>query len=179
MIELRDWRYGDRRAAGGVYFRGLFVQFHMAINGPGDAIKMNALMRAVPARGVAEVAADAVLFVDAGDDFVVKVEVFPLGDARQAEAAEIPYGREAFLDHPVFEAIDHVFHHAVAVVHCRGAYLNGRAAEQEELGCVFPGCDAADTRERQRRAWIAHHLLHHVESDGLDGGAAVASVGAG
>ena len=57
------------------------VQLYVAIDGAGDAVEMDALMRAIPAGDVAEVAADALLLVDVRDDFVVQVEVLPLGDA--------------------------------------------------------------------------------------------------
>ena len=63
-----------RRAASASTMAGVRV-----VSGCGSgAIEMNALVRAVPAGGVAELAADAVVFVDARDDLVVEVEVLPL-----------------------------------------------------------------------------------------------------
>ena len=44
------------------------------------AVEVDALVRAVPAGGVAELAADALVFMDARDDLVVEVEVLPVGD---------------------------------------------------------------------------------------------------
>src|SRR5271170_3966021 len=55
MIELRDRRHGDRRAAGSFYIRRLFMQFHMTVHGPGDAVEMNTLMRSVPTGRVTKV----------------------------------------------------------------------------------------------------------------------------
>ncbi len=80
--------------------------------------------------------------------------------------------------HPAFEAFGHVFDDAIAVVHGGGADLHGAAAEEDELRRVAPVADAADAGERQRGLGIGHDLLHHVQRDGLDRGAAVAAVGA-
>ena len=55
---------------------------------PGVPIDVNALMRAVPAGDVAEIAADALVGVDARHDLVVQVEVLPLGDFRDATGRE-------------------------------------------------------------------------------------------
>ena len=58
------------------------MQLDMSIDRAGDAIKMNALVGAIPAGDVAEIAANAFLLVDVRDDFVVQVEMLPLRDAR-------------------------------------------------------------------------------------------------
>jgi hypothetical protein len=57
---------------------------------------MDALVRAIPAGDVAEVAADALLGIDARDDFVVQIEMLPLGDFGQARAAKIVDGAKPF-----------------------------------------------------------------------------------
>ena len=67
------------------------------------------------------------------------------------QAAEIVDGAEAFLVHPVAEAVDHVLDDAVAVVHGGGADLHRAAAEQDELRRVAPAGDAADAGDGQRR----------------------------
>ena len=66
--------------------------------------------------------------MDAGDDLVVQIEMLPLGDLGDGEAAEIVEGGEAFLIHPIRQAIDHVFDDAEAVVHGGGADLHVAAA---------------------------------------------------
>ena len=114
------------------------------------AIEVDALVRAVPAGGVAELAADAEVFVDASDDLVVEVEMLPLGHVGKREAAEIVDGVVALFCHPREQAVGHVFDDAVAVVHHRGADLHGAAAEQDELGGVLPRADAADAGHGQR-----------------------------
>ena len=53
-------------------------------SGRAVAIQVDALVRAVPAGDVAEVAADALIAIDAGDDLVIQVEVLPLGDLGDA-----------------------------------------------------------------------------------------------
>src|ERR1035438_2742019 len=107
---------GGRGASGGT--KG----FGFGDGGYGDGrgrigfVEMDALVGSVPTGDVAEIAADAGIAVDAGYDAVVEIEVLPLGDFGDSEAAEIFDGAEAFLVHPVAQAIDHVFHDAVAVV---------------------------------------------------------------
>ena len=54
------------------------MQLYMTIDGSGDAIEMNALVRAVPACNVAKIAANALLLVDVRDDFVIEIQVLPL-----------------------------------------------------------------------------------------------------
>ena len=92
------------------------------------------------------------------------------------EAAEIVDGAEAFLVHPVAEAVDHVFDDAVAVVHDGGADLHGAAAEQDELGRFAPAGDAADAGDGQADFGVGRDLLHQVQRDRLDRRAAVAAV---
>ena len=60
---------------------GSGMQLDVAIDRAGDAVEMNALVRAIPAGDVAKVAADALLLVDARDDLVIQVEMLPLRDA--------------------------------------------------------------------------------------------------
>ena len=55
----------------------------------------------------------------------------------------------------------------IAVMHRSGTYLHRAAAQQNELGRILPARDAADTRYRQHRTWIAGDLLHHVQGDRL------------
>src|SRR5512140_2203972 len=43
----------------------------------------DALMRAILARDIAQVAADTFLVIDLGDDLVIQVQVAPIHDARQ------------------------------------------------------------------------------------------------
>src|SRR5580698_3994982 len=142
----RDRSDGDAGERDCFVVTGRGVQFDMTVDGAGDAVEMDALMRAIPAGDVAEVAADALLLVNAGDDFVVEVEVFPVGDARQRETAEVVERGETLGAHPAFEAFGHVFDDAIAVVHDGGADLDGARAEEDELCRVAPGFDAADGR---------------------------------
>ncbi len=69
-----------------------------------------------------------------------------------------------------------IFDDAIAEVHHRRAHLHVAAAEQEELRCVAPGADAADAGGREHAFGVTLHLLHHVESDGFDGGPAVSAM---
>ncbi len=154
------------------------MQLDGAVHGASGAVKMNALVRAIPAGDVAKIAADALLLVDAGDDLVIQVQVLPVGDAGERKAAKILDAVEALGAHPVFQPLGHVFDDAIAVVHDRGAHLHGAAAEQDELRRIAPVCNASNARKRESRGGIGHDLLDHVERDGLDGGAAIAAVGA-
>src|ERR1700678_2746967 len=99
---------------------------------------MDALVRAIPARDVAQVATDALIWVDARDDLVIQIEMLPLSDLGNRKAAKIADGGEAFFIHPIGEPVDHVFYDAIAVMHRGRAYLHRTAAEQDELGGFAP-----------------------------------------
>ena len=87
LVELGNWRYGDDFPA--VCFA--HCGSRMRAVGPDgcNPIHMDALVSAVPAGGVAELAADACFFVNARDDFVVEVEVLPFLHASQTLGLEI------------------------------------------------------------------------------------------
>jgi hypothetical protein len=109
-----------------------------------NSVEMNALVRAVPASDVAEVASNAFLFVDTSNYLVVQIQMFPLGHLWQAPANKITDVFKTLLIHPVAEAIDQILNDAIAVMHDGGTYLHGVAPEQDELGGVLPVCYAAD-----------------------------------
>src|SRR5207247_2463113 len=77
------------------------------------AVHVDALVRAIPAGDVAEVAADTFLGVNARHDFVIQVELVPIRHSRQAQTAKIVDGTEAFFVHPVAQTVDHVLHDAI------------------------------------------------------------------
>src|SRR5262249_11878507 len=87
-------------------------------------VHVDALVSAVPAGRIAKLAPDAFLLLDAGDDFVVEVKVFPFLDAPEALRFEVRDLQKAFSGHPVGEAIGHLFDDAITVVHDGGADLN-------------------------------------------------------
>src|ERR1035441_1294512 len=163
-------------APGGADGLGLGDRRHGDGGGTGRFVEVDALVRAVPAGDVAEVAADAGIAIDAGDDAVVQIEMLPLGDPGNGEAAEIFDCAEAFLVHPVGEAIDHVLHNAEAVVHGGGADLHGAAAQQNELRRLAPAGDTADSGDGDADFRVGSDLLHQVESDRLDGGPAISAM---
>ena len=173
---MRGMRDGGSCAAGG--WQGIQLGDRGGDYGwaTGVAVQVNALVRAIPAGDVAEIAADARVAVDARHDPVIEIEVLPLGDLGQREAAEIVEGAEAFFVHPVGEAVDHVFHDAIAVVHGGGADLHGAASEQDELGGLAPAGDAADAGDGQADFGIGGDLLDQVQGDGLHRRAAIAAV---
>ncbi len=65
------------------------MQLHMPIHRPRHAIQMNALVRAIPARNVAQVAANALLLVDARHNLVIQIQVLPLRHSIQRQPAKI------------------------------------------------------------------------------------------
>jgi hypothetical protein len=131
-IQLRDRCHRDPRAA---------CRFHRLRHCV--PLDMDALMRAVPARDVTQIAADAGIAIDARDDLIVQVEMLPVRDRRQTASAEILDRGKALLVHPVAQPVDHVLHDPEAVVHRRRAHLHGPAAEQDELRRVAPAAHAA------------------------------------
>src|SRR5271170_4476347 len=72
-VEIEFW---DRRCAdAATAFCGDHVGCAGSVRRRQRAIEVDALVSAVPASGVAEFAADALVFVNAGNDFVVEVEI--------------------------------------------------------------------------------------------------------
>src|SRR5579872_1960233 len=148
LVDPRDSE--DRRLRGidGLRIRRRYdagpsgVNKFLRLPGP---VQVDALMRTVPTRDVAEVAADAFLRMYACHDLIVQVEIFPIHHLRDAAAAEIVDGSKALLIHPLAQTVDHVFHHAIPVMHGRRADLDGAASQQEELRGIAPGGDTADT----------------------------------
>src|ERR1700733_12743737 len=112
-------------------------------------VEVNTLMRAVPARDVTQLAANALLFMNARHDLEIQVQMIPVCDFGCAEPAKIFDAFEAFLAHPVLKAVDHILEDAIAVMHRRGTHLYRAAAKQNKLGRVAPGADAANARDRQ------------------------------
>src|ERR1035438_2372814 len=167
---------GGSGAAGGAQGFGFRHGRHGDGGGRGGFVDVDALVRAVPAGDVAEIAADAGIAIDARYDAVVQVEVLPLGYLGDGEAAEVFDGAEAFLVHPVGEAIDHVFHDAVAVVHGGGTDLHGATAQQNEFRRLAPTRNAADAGDGDADLRVRGDLLHEVEGDGLDGRPAISAV---
>ena len=92
-------------------------------------VRLDALVRAVLAGDVAELAADAEFGIDLRDDFVIQIEVAPIPHVRHGAAAEILDGAEAMIVHVLREAVDHILDDAESVVHGGGANLNGGGAE--------------------------------------------------
>ena len=133
-------------------------------------------MGAVFAGDVAEIAPDAFVIVDAGDAFVIKVEVLPVGEAFDGGAGEVGDAFVAFRVEVIREALVHVLDDAEAVVHDGGADLEAEGAEGEELGGVTPVADAADAGYREIHLGVGGAALHHVEGDGFDRGSAIAAV---
>ena len=172
MIEFRNWSHGNALLACRFPHRWRCV---VAI-GRADAVEMNALMGAVPTRGVAELAANTFFLVNARYDFVVQVEMFPFLHPTEAEPPKIGNSCEIFLAHPVGKTVGHVFHNAIAVVHNRGANLHRSAAEQNKFRRIAPVGDTTDTGKRQACIRIRLHLLNHIERDRLDGRPAVSAV---
>ena len=91
---------------------------------------MNALMSAIPARGVAKLTTNAFFFVNSRHNLVVQIQVLPFLNPRKAQTLEIGNIRETFFPHPVSETILHVFHDAIAKVHHRRANLHIAATKQ-------------------------------------------------
>ncbi len=135
----RDGRGGNRRARAKLHRRRPIVQLDRPVHRTRCAIHVDALMSAVPACDVAEGTTDTRLLVDVGHDLVVQVEMLPLGDASDGQAAKILECGKAFGAHPVLESLGHVFDDAIAVVHHRRADLNRPSTQQHELHRVTPG----------------------------------------
>src|SRR5262249_2852025 len=102
MVELRNRRHGNLAPATALVHRrrGMAVTA-ASVRTTGDSIQMDALVRSIPTGCVAEVAADALLFMNARHDLVVEIEVLPILHARHSQAAKIVDLRKAFFSHPI------------------------------------------------------------------------------
>ena len=103
------------------------VRYSGRVVGPvrpaGSAVHVNALVCAIPAGRVAKLAADALVRINTSNDFVIEIEMLPVGHLRQRETANGVKIGVAFGIHPMAEAIDHILHDTKAVVHGRGTSL--------------------------------------------------------
>ena len=137
--------------------------------------QVNALMRRVVAGDVAEVALDALRFIDAGDGAEGEIEVLEIRNAVEALTADVRDGGEAFGVHPIRETVAKVLNDAVAMVHDGGAYLQTRRAQQQELRRVAPGADAAHGGDGQRNL-VGPQRRKHVQGDRLHSRTGIATV---
>src|SRR5262249_10491900 len=88
------------------------------------AIHVYALMSTIPTGCVTELAANTFFFVNARDDFVIKIEMLPFLHAGNGQSLKIRNSCKAFFAHPVGEAVGHVFDNAIAVMHHGRANLD-------------------------------------------------------
>src|SRR5690242_9000788 len=128
-------------------------------------------MSAVLASGVAELATDAEIFVDARDDLVVEVQVAPIHDVGDSAAAEIFNGAETMIIHVGGEAVGHVLDDAEAIMHRRGADLNARRAEGDMLGGVGPIANTSNADDGDFDFF--RDAGEKMKGDGFHGGAAI------
>src|SRR5262249_34900102 len=135
--------YGDMLTAFVLALRGrrVFAITRMAV---ALAVEMNTLVRTIPASGVAEFTSDAFFFVDARHDFVIQVEMLPFLHPPEALALKFGNRRETLFAHPIRQAVAHVIHNTVAIVHHRCADLHVAAAQKQKLDGIAPIGDAAD-----------------------------------
>src|ERR1051326_5597149 len=101
--------------------------------------EIDALVGAVLARDVAEVALDAFLLVDLRNGLIEKVQVSEIGDAMHGPSAELFDRAKILLLHPVREPFHEVVDDPEPVVHDGGADLNARRTQQDKLRRVPPG----------------------------------------
>src|SRR5256885_494009 len=102
------------------------------------------LVCAILARGPAQLALDALVLIDVGEQVVVEIEVFPLRDAWERSAADVRERAVAALVQPVRQPVDQVLHDPETVVHHGGAHLQRASAQGDELGRVSPRRNAAN-----------------------------------
>src|SRR5262249_31468087 len=81
-----------------------------------QAVEMDARVRAIPASGIAELTADAGPWIDPRHQLVIQIQMAPIGETRQASAAEIVQSGESFVVHPIAEPVDHVLDDPVPIM---------------------------------------------------------------
>lgn len=130
--------------------------------------KIDALMGAVLARDVAQIALDAFRFIDLGNSFREKVQIAEVGDALQRLSPKIFYRSKSFFFHPVCHSLDQIIDDAETIVHHHCAELNARRTEKNKLHRITPRRDAADAGDRKIDLRINRNLRDHIERDGFD-----------
>ena len=135
---------------------------------------LDALVGAVFAGYVAELAADAEIAIDVGDYFVIQVEIAPVHYVGDGAGAEIFDGAVIVIVHVGAEAVGHVFYDAETVVHYGGADLDDGGAEGDVFGGVDPIADAADAYDGN--FYFFGHAGNQMQRNGLYGRAAIAAV---
>ena len=86
--------------------------------------ELNRLMRGILAGNIAKSAVDTLGRIDARDDMIIHVEVFPIRECRDGLADKIGGADKAFFIHPVAKPLTKVFDDTETLLHHGGAYLN-------------------------------------------------------
>src|SRR6185369_16158850 len=96
----------DRYRRAAAFFNGgrRRMKFNPPVYRALRSIDMDALMRAISACNVAQVAADAFLLVDMCNNLVIQIQMFPFSDAINRESAKILQRRKPLGPHPVLQA---------------------------------------------------------------------------
>src|SRR5262249_24569011 len=156
--------------------RDMFCQYPVPQVAVGSFLHADALVRAIFACDVAEIAANALFGIDLGHDLVVQIEVAPVVHARHRLTHDVHDGAEALFFEIIFEAFDHVANDTEAVVHGRSADLDGGGSQQHELYSVAPVADAADAGDRDIHG--VSHRRDHVQRNWLNSRTTVAAMAA-
>ncbi len=138
--------------------------------------QINALMRAIFARDVAQITANAFVVINARHALKVQVKVLPLVHIAYALANKFSQALHAFAVKVGAEAFIHVLHNSKSVVHDGGAHLHIGGAKSHELCRVAPIGNAANSRNGKANFCVGGATLHHVQRDWFHGGTAVATV---
>ena len=108
--------------------------------------QINALMRAIFARDMAEVASDAGVVVDAGHAFEVEIQILPFVKRGDGSTDKSIGGVHVFAVEVGVKTIDHALHDPESMVHNGSADLDRSRAEGHELCRIAPIRDASNAR---------------------------------
>src|SRR3990167_2744590 len=152
----------------------LHLKVALAVFHEGDG-----LVAGVFAGNVAAAALDAAVLVDDGLAHMVEVQVAPVAHGRHGLAHDLVHAGEAHFVHVGGQTAFHFLHDLEAIDHGGGAHLHRARAQRDEVQRVAPVADAADAADGQAGSFrVTGNLGHHVQGNGFDGWAAVATVAA-
>ena len=103
--------------AGNVHAHSVWIFLTIASH----RVRFDALVRAIFAGHVAQLATDAEVLSDVRDDFVIQIQIAPILHIGHGTSPKILDGAKSVVVHICGEAIDHVLYDAEAVVHRCGA----------------------------------------------------------
>ena len=120
-------RWTDKRAE--IASDALFLK-HIRIPLAVDVVESEALVCAVFAGDITEIAADAILVIDLSFHIIIEIKVSPIGDTFNRLSDNVVDWRESLIVQIIIQPVDHVLDDPITVMHNGRTHLNATGAEK-------------------------------------------------